>query len=238
MVSVRLFSSGGYTETGGLENFLRKMHPGLSYERCFPAAAKGPKRSLLRGPRGRDGKVTGEHLVKRMLERLEHDKGSFDVILLVDDADCRFDSMDAYHAWAAETQRKVCRALGADVTFIALLAAPEVESWFVADWENSFRRMYREQFDHLRRALNKKNRDCGHQSIEDFGYPRDNAACALKLSDFIRDALNSAPAPAYYDKRTKGVQMLQTIEPQNVNNKCDRYFRAAYTALQAQAQNN
>lgn len=145
VIRVGYFATGGHTEVGGLQRFLDRIDARASMWRCFPAITKpGPKLGRP-APDPDDEGITGGDLVARMLRRLEkyHRPGmrdALDIVVLVDDVDCRFAIGDRsfdpeqFGAWlVATTERVRAAAQKPDLPFIALLGCPEIEAWFVAD---------------------------------------------------------------------------------------------------------
>jgi hypothetical protein len=96
-----------------------------------------------------DGGVTGTTLVDKMRERLEkHYRGAgcdIDVVVVIDDADCRFLREGALDlaTWAKEMEQQV-RAWTErpKLRFVPLLASPEIEAWLLADWQEGFGKEY------------------------------------------------------------------------------------------------
>lgn len=278
------FHTVGHTEVDGLPGFLRKLHPEIEWERCFPSRgtlAPRPVRSDRADPNrprqgpGTDG-MTGARLVEEMLQRLRAYKRGpncdLDVVLLVDDADCRFhcssdcrahgpgdclslgaDDRDArYKEWVAKLSAEVREATGKkDLVFCAMLAFPEVEAWFVADWRNGFGRTFRG----LSEALHEHVKRCllsplTWERVGEFGGALKNGSCEHKLSEqlqaaFVQPAsacqckpplLQAVAAlpedvPRRYSKKNDGADMLKRIEPEVVARFSPR-FRAAWDQLQ------
>jgi hypothetical protein len=95
---VGYFCSAGYTETGGIAQFLQQINPELKWKRCFPAVDKANlKQGRMRAtPIQAASGTSGESLINRMLRIIsepvfELDQ-RYDLILVIDDLDCRFDN--------------------------------------------------------------------------------------------------------------------------------------------------
>jgi len=239
MVSVALFHTAGHTETGALQEFLSKFAPGLRFERRFPHCKKpAPKFGRTHPtPVQNSSGCTGQALIDAMLVRLKKYPPVADVILLVDDADCRFDSNAAYEEDCGTLQKEITSALGREVTFVALFAAPEIESWLIADWDNAFASWYgADVANALLYALSSQL--FPKSSIETYGYPElPEGGCSKKLSDTIREAFIGLPYGKRYSKASDGIEMLRGINPANVAASCRTYFNPAYKALCALAAN-
>jgi len=255
-----VFCTAGYTETGGLQEFLRKLRGDVAWERCFPAVDKpAPKLGrTIAAPRREHAGASGERLAGAMLERLrEHysgDRCPFDFVLLADDADCRFaERPDEMAAWHAELARAVRSAVGHPLPVYVLLASPEVESWLLSDWEMGFGGQYHDIGIALRRHIGNcllAGAGLTWDDLEDFGGRQVGGTCERKLSDALRDAIRAggrcercvpsaasagadAPPTARlgYSKRHDGASMLKRIRPEQVRTRCSRYFAPAYAGL-------
>jgi len=246
------FSTAGWTETGGLGSFLTKLRADVEWHRCFPAVNKpAPKLGrVVAAPIPTQAGTTGEPLISAMVDRLRSfwsgDRCPFDFLLVVDDADCRFEDLPAFAVWKEQVQQRVRDALGRDVPVFTLLASPEIEAWMVSDWDESFGR----QYGHLAWALRRHVGLCilGGQplnTIESFGARRPAGGCDRKLSRELEDALagvgacacgsqaNLATAGRRYRKRLDGVEMLQRIRPPQVRDQCPAYFGPTYGTILA-----
>jgi len=131
---VWLFAGGGEAEVRGLVPFLKK-HFGTycRFDRKTPVKYK---------PAGKPGKEapshgkTGTSLVKEVRKRLREalkNEGSCHAVLVVDDLDCS--PLDK----AKEPLRKVVdQCVDTESIPVCIdFAAPELEAWLIADWENT-----------------------------------------------------------------------------------------------------
>lgn len=261
-IKIGYFCTAGYTETGGIQDFLGKLRPDVVWERCFPAAHKpNPKLGrLAREPRPEDSGVTGRTLVERMLERLERyhrreanpTEKPIDLVVLIDDADCRFkEDPQAFQAWTDDLRDKVRRATERpELDIVVLLASPEVESWLLSDWEESFGREYVGFADRLREHLEKPTLlgPAPWSTIEDYGGRYVGGSCERKLSEDLQSALEQllrdtedtigpeetlSTEDYYYSKKLHGVRMLRRIRPEALCTSCSRYFKPAFDQLMA-----
>lgn len=191
-----------------------------------------------------------------MLERIEkYYSGTacdFDVVLLIDDADCRFQAPDKDAAAWVEKHGALVRKAAArpELRFLALFASPEIETWLLADWEQSFGEEYRtivgDLLAHLAAGI------LGPQpwtTLEDYGggYEEERKSCRRKLSDDLNSVLaqlatqaaqvgRDVPQGLYtYSKKTNGPRMLQRIRPTEVAKLCATHFEPVYLELRALA---
>ncbi|MEZ4314632.1 MAG: hypothetical protein R3F14_41995 [Polyangiaceae bacterium] len=120
--------------------------------------------------------------------------------------------------------------------FVALLASPEIEAWFIADWEEGFGR----QFSRLAGPVDSTERKHlrAHveellggppNAVESYGGGLSNGACAHKLSDKLASLLTLLGGE--YSKRTHGQDMLLRVRPNKVAEVCTTYFSPALRDL-------
>ncbi|UOF91458.1 DUF4276 family protein [Fodinisporobacter ferrooxydans] len=249
MKTIRYFCTGGYTETAGIVSFLHKINPNIIWKRDFPSVDKpGPKITTVQPSRIHRG-VTGQRLVHEMLDRLKNPafklKDSYDGILLIDDADCRFSTVEDFHSWVSGLAKEVQCVVGWDVPFYALLASPEVEAWFLSDWTNSFEEQYPGTFAfQLKRKFITSFGSYPWTNIESFGGHHVNGSCSTKLSAKIEEVfenplfmkqfinvMKECNTKLEYSKRVHGAVMLQHIDPQKVDRNCRKFFSVAFRQL-------
>ena len=220
----------GYTERGAMDDFLNRLVPEkIRWVRIFPAKSKpGPKRRECDRVTG----STGSNLVSDMMERLRKygDDPLYrncDAIMLVDDADCRFrksgDERTNYRIWVDDQKKRIEKTLGRTVHFFALFASPEVEAWFVADWERGFLSLYSRIGPPLKMRVNELLEENGvsMDEIEKFGAYREGA-CSPKLSEKI--AVIIEQTGMRYSKKDDGPELLAKIRPDAVAAHCAMYF--------------
>lgn len=255
MKKVACFLTCGYTETGAMQEFLEKLNGNVKFIQHFPNKSikrKGMPKKLDEDMNG----LTGEALINAVVSQLERyplqPAEGYCAILVEDDTDNRFtgmtnDMISEYHVQAAE---RIKSAAGWDVPVIFLLASPEIEAWFIADWHNCFDLVYRSMITglsgncieyflnrfHLRVSSEIVN---NVETIED--YPN-KPGDYHKLSDVLiniladktswcaeQDVLDSREL--YYSKKTHGVEMLRRLDANIVASKCRRFFAPAYTQI-------
>lgn len=272
---VGYFCSGGHTELGArmlatgereisaIDAFLRKIYPErIVFERLFPARQKpGPKHKPGQPPASfKDqgaGGITGHGLVDVMEARLEkYYRGAacvYDMIVVIDDADCRFLDESVYQHWRQGLWDKVCAwTEKPDLLFVPLLASPEIEAWLLADWNEGFGREYASIEGQLRKTLVQDDYLGAEPwvEVENFGGPYDGVkgSCTRKLSNEINKALGKlaedranktgtvVDQKTYtYSKRENGPDMLRRVRPDEVAEICRRFFRRELLTLRASA---
>ena len=238
---VAFFVSGGYTEVGGMTQFLRHISSDISCIRLFPAVRKpAPKKGLdTPAPVGEHSGVTGDHLVSEMILSLKNAlrKGDeYDAVLLVDDGDCRFSDASGLRKWIANVEKRLHEEAGFTRPLFTLIASPEVEAWLCADWDSSFGVEYPQ--DIQRRVRNEASRrrivaDDGEPEL--FGMPpKKDGGCSEKLSELLQKIfldICKSSRPFSYSKRVEGQAMLKRIRPEKVAEKCRLFFRPVFMEL-------
>ncbi len=242
-MKLAVYATGGHTEVLGLGRFLARAAPTAEVSRRLPRLAKpGPKRTASARPAGHPGQ-TGRDLIADAARDLERNPGTWDAVLLWDDGDCRFGCAAGpeWTTWSARVTKRLREAAGRpELPVYIVLAAPEIEAWFIADFARGFghRGYLEEAFRGTPNAL-KVVRDvldattAAHaKDIEAFGCPRPpTGGCDPKLSDALTDALRVAGGR--YRKTVDGGPMLQRLDPAVIADRCPRFARHVLRRLAA-----
>lgn len=228
-----LFAGGGPSEIQGLVPFLRRNFQNHSFERRLPITRKkGPKPGrpsfLACGGTGRNLSKQIKHQLRNALKY-----GHCDCILVIDDLDCR-DARKRSEAFddainSVQGAENVARFIG--------FAAPEIEAWLIADWNNTFASHpdFRGFHEKLRYVLSRTYR-VPFEEPETFSeYDHEKDACKDKLSEAIISATEfvDAESPdgcAVYKKGTHTPEMLNQANASNVSEKC-KLFSEMYNFL-------
>ena len=262
---IACFFSGGYTEFNAMKSFFEKINPRLEYIRLCPIASRKSNAvirernisSLSTETNGR----TGESLINYVLSQVEKNffqREAYDAIIIEDDKDNRFldittggtgaIDLQGWEDYQKQTQEKLV-AKGVDVPIFYFLAAPEVEAWFAADFDNSFGNAYQSILkEHNSFFMTNFRRYLNHEiltevyadEIEAYSYFNgqyrklsDELQYALKCQEFLPDAEKTfLSANIEYKKTKNGSEMLRSIQPEKVADKCRVFFRNSYYELQ------
>lgn len=143
MVKSRIacFLTCGYTEAGAMQAFLRKINDNYDYKQYLPNKTikkKGMPRTISDKVSG----LTGEALLRKVYEIIEkHPKEicQCSAIIIEDDLDGNFNDIDERNSSIRE---KICSIIKQDIPVFILYASPEIEGWFIADWDNGFGYIY------------------------------------------------------------------------------------------------
>lgn len=216
-----LFAGGGEAEVRGLVPFLEKHFANCSFHRMTPVIRKpGPRPGKSSPGYGR----TGKNLVAEIKERLGmalSKATKCDAILVVDDLDCRDCEKQRDILTNAITTVEGCDDIDIHIGF----SAPELESWIIADWDNSVacHPDFRGRHNRMRHWLSTVKK-MPFSTPEFFGtYDMERDCCNNKMSNAIiesstvheDDQMNQR-----YSKATHTPSLLQEIHPDIVKNKC------------------
>ncbi|HIK10186.1 MAG TPA: DUF4276 family protein [Oscillatoriaceae cyanobacterium M33_DOE_052] len=229
-VVVWLFAGGGEAEVRGLIPFLRQHFPGCTFERKTPVRQKpGPKpnKNLAYGK-------TGQSLIDQIKKELPIALrgGHCDLILVIDDLDCRNPDEQKQKFLAAIDTVSAAANIDRFVGF----AAPELEAWIIADWEKMAKitNFRGNRWQQMRWWLSsQRNVDFEHpESFSEYDAKKDS--CREKLSDAIVEASEmldeSNRNKPRFSKSTHSPLLLLEIDPSIVQKKCP-LFRDLYTKL-------
>ncbi len=278
---IACFFTGGYTESNAMPIFLKKINPDIEFRQFCPNRTKRRKRPGQLDLIDEVSGLTGPALLGYVYTYLkEHPKeiAEFDAILIEDDLDGRFyeetvpgeeKSIVAkrtadFEKHYKEIRENICERLGKDDSFpvLRLFAAPEIEAWFLADWEDTFSFVYGPKsfsvlttgecdfFSTRFWSYIKEGVLMGYADrIEEYGY---FSGVYKKLSDEIIAAFDSfkvslaspkekspyaetiaAKRDLRYSKKLHGDEMLRRSSPDKIREKCTIYFRETYDQLKS-----
>ena len=216
-----LFAGGGEAEVRGMIPFLDKNFA-CTFERKMPARQK---------PGAKPGHgLTGKGLarpVKRQLRAALARGKKCDLILIIDDLDCRD---------ADEQEGRLLQAIGdvlgtTDIKRFVGFAAPELEAWLIADWEGTFAKDVDFRKDHagMRWWLSHEKK-VPFDAPETFSsYDPVKDTCEEKLSDAIIESAWEK-GTTRYSKATHTPRLLVKADPEIVAGKCP-HFNDLYVYL-------
>ncbi|PHX54350.1 DUF4276 domain-containing protein [Tychonema bourrellyi FEM_GT703] len=226
---VWVYSGGGEAEVRGFFPFLEKTFPGCIFIRKTPARQKpGPKANKA-GSYGRTGKSLIEQIKQKLPLALKAEPNKCDLILVFDDLDCRDSQIQKTKILTELSKILECAALNKFVGF----AAPEIEAWIIADWNNSIAKNYdfRGRHERMRWWLSQ-DKNVRFDIPESFSeYDSDKDSCREKLSDVLIASTivehESNLDKARFSKGLHTPLLLMAIDPNEVQKKCP-LFRELY----------
>ena len=227
---VWVYSGGGEAEVRGLFPFLEKTFPGCRFERKTPVRQKpGPKPNKA-GSYGRTGKSLIDQIKQELPIALKAEPNKCDLILVFDDLDCRDSQSQKSKILSEISKIPEC----ADIEKFIGFAAPEIEAWIIADWNNSIAKNsdFRGRQERMRWWLSAE-KNVPFDSPESFSeYDREKDCCREKLSEALIES-SVYQAERHNTRFSKGLHtplLLREIDPNEVQKKCP-LFRELYNYL-------
>lgn len=218
MVTVWVCAGGGASEVNGLLPFLRAGFRTAVFQRKTPYRIKpGPKPGVPQ-PQSKFLGGTGNELAARITQQLRaalYRGETCDLILVIDDLDCH----------PANEREKLfletIKAIIPQIKTIIGFASPEIESWLIADWGNTFAKHMDFKSHHvsMRQWLIKE----GHipfdrpEQFSSLDVARDT--CEEKLSSLLQEVAK-IKAGVVYSKNSHTSSLLQKMQVQIVSKKC------------------
>ena len=268
MVNDRIacFLTCGYTEAGAMQQFLKKVNGKFEYKQYLPnktVKKKGYPKNIGNDISG----LSGEKLLKKVYEILGNHKDEINTckaVLIEDDLDGRFHNISEQDIckYKLEIIKRVRDILeNQKMKVFLLFASPEVEAWFVADWEHSFKMIYesnaigdlkyseRQYFTYqLKQYIDREILGEYAEDVEQYGFKE---GIYYKLSDQIIVAIESGVKEhiltnhdnydyakkiseskhLYYSKKLHGDRMLKSILPSVLKERCRQFFWPSYYEL-------
>ena len=269
MKRVACFFSGGYTESSGaFLTFLQKIAPEIRYSQCMPnrTVKRNGMNKLIKDEYSG---ITGSTLLNKIKENLRKEvvindfkTGYYDAILIEDDIDNRFKgwSNEKVNQYIDGIRQEIEEIIGKNVPIVFLYAAPEIESWFIVDWEKGFGGLLLNSgfvSDIEKKSIGTFNnvfhRYVIHEILRDQKPEEFVNLCDeyQKLSDKISDAFRTDviirmkeehiaeeyckqicnSKTLYYSKRIHGSYMLARIRPEYIKGKCGNMYDKGYSEL-------
>jgi len=230
-VVVWVFAGGGEAEVRGLIPFLEKIFPGCRFERKTPVGKKpGPKPNKA-ASYGKTGKSLIEQIKKELPIALRNEPNRCDLILVFDDLDCRDPVIQREKILQELLKIPGCAEIDQFVGF----AAPELEAWIIADWDNSLAKNsdFRGRHQRMRWWLSTQ-KHIPFDNPESFSeYDQQRDCCQEKLSDALIESSVQDEADRNQPRFSKGLHtplLLREINPNEVQRKC-LLFREMYNYL-------
>lgn len=229
---VWVFVGGGETEVAGLIKFLQKLFPNYLFTRYTPfdstkKVAKPNRKSTL----GASNTSLIQAIQKYLPLAFLNEKHKPDLILVIDDLDCG----ELHHQ---REQFLKCIANIANTENIdryIAFAAPEIESWIIADWDHTLAKAEKFKARHQRmRHWLSTQKKVPFDQPESFGeYDPNKKSCKEKLSNLLIEASSQEieDQGKEYKKSEDSPELLLRIEKEILVQKCPM-FRHFYYFMQ------
>ncbi len=227
---VWVFAGGGEAEVAGLIPFLEKNFPGCKFERKTPVKKKPGSKPGKENSYGATGKSLIAQINKILPLALQQ-SDKCDLILVFDDLDCR-DSIKQKEK-ISEVLSKITATHKIN-QFIGF-AAPELESWIIADWNNSIARhpSFRGRHEQMRWWLSTE-KNIPFDNPESFSeYDSQKDCCQQKLSDALIESSVLSEFDSSVTRLSKALhtpELLLATNPEEIQRKCP-LFRELYNYL-------
>jgi hypothetical protein len=174
---------------------------------------------------------TGQSLIAQIKEQLpsalQGGTNQCDLILVFDDLDCRDPETQKARFLEAISQISMCEHI--PKKFVGF-AAPELEAWLIADWDNSIAQHsdFRGRHEGMRWRLSTQKK-IPFDKPESFSeYDKEKDSCRDKLSDALIDS--SQDNIPRFSKSLHTPLLLLELDPNIVKQKCP-LFRELYNYL-------
>lgn len=223
---IACFLTCGYTEAGAMQSFFRKINANYVYKQFLPDKTikkKGMPKTISNNING----LTGKQLLNKIYDILykhKEDILSCKAIIIEDDLDGRFHnySQKKIKQHYDEIKNNIYNILGKNIPIFIIYASPEIESWFFADWDNSFKYVYSNKnyvkdvnkdaslfyLHHLHTYIFNNILGRYSKSIEDYGF---NNNTYIKLSDQIIYAMQGVIAGLFKNVKSCNKEYLKQI---------------------------
>lgn len=156
MIRAACYITGGYSECGDMTAFISKMNPDLKLDQRCPIRPKYSKNRQKRTDSLREFQgMTGSNLISYVCKDIRdhfyniNANYNYDIIIIEDDLDFRFHefSNEEIEKYYKQRQKDIENELSnlrvpASPQIYFLFASPELETWFLSDWDHSFKKYY------------------------------------------------------------------------------------------------
>ena len=262
---IACFFTAGYTELNAMKAFMKKANGRVDYIQLCPTGPRRSKDAIKNRHtdtiHSQQNGLTGDALIEFVTDFVEKKRfleERYDAILIEDDKDDRFLALqedgtaridqEAWEIFKKNVTKRI-RDKCPGIPIIFFYAAPEVEAWFLSDWDNGFGSIYKdvltkEQNDYFsvrfRKFVNNSILTSRYKSsIEAYGYfggkyrkLSEQLQSALEKTDFLEGHGSETQYPAIrYSKRIQGEDMLRQINPGTILHTCSFYFKEGFLAL-------
>lgn len=262
---IACFFTGGYTELDAMKDFMCKINDNIQYIQLCPIRERKNKDQIRNrhseAIRADQNGLTGEALINYIINFIQSKRFReeyYDAILIEDDKDDRFLSIntDGYgeinqEEWTAYKNNVTHKIhqFYPEIPVIFFYAAPEVEAWFLADFDNSFGTFYKSmlnykenrffQINFRKYVVNNILTEHYKLCIENYGYFNNvyhklssQIQESLKKIDFLKNFRERVHYnEIIYSKRYHAPEMLRNINPEKVSTRCNQYFSEGFRAL-------
>lgn len=271
---IACFFTGGYTELNAMKRLMTKINNQVQYIQLCPTGPRKNKenirnRHVIEKINENQNGLTGDALINHVYEVIKRDRfkdEEYDAIIIEDDTDERFFKvqddgtsvidMDAWEQHKIDIKQHIFE-LYHEIPVIFIYASPEIETWFLADWNNSFGKVYKNTLGNGEKFLSTEQNN--YFSVQFHKYIKENILTSryencleeygyfngsyFKLSEKIQGAFITAEFLSeplfdnvhdilYYSKKLHGEDMLDSIDPHTIIRSCRAFYMGGMLELQ------
>lgn len=230
---VWVFAGGGEAEVRGLIPFLRNNFRGCEFYIKTPIRQKPGPKPNKKTSYGKTGKSLIEQIKEELPIALRNEPNKCDLILVFDDLDCRDSQIQKQKILEEIATIPGCTDIEKFVGF----AAPELEAWIIADWDNSIAKHidFRGNKRHERmRWWLSTQKNIPFDQPESFSeYDSERDCCQEKLSEALIESSILSEIDRNKPRFSKGThtpELIREINCDEVQRKCP-LFREFYNFL-------
>jgi hypothetical protein len=226
------FAGGGETEVAGLIKFLQRLFPNYLFTRyiLFDSTKKGAKPNR-KSTLGASNTSLIQAIQKYLPLAFLNEKHKPDLILVMDDLDCG--DLDHQRQQFLNCIANIANTENID-RYIAF-AAPEIESWIIADWDHTLAKAekFKAKHQRMRHWLSTQKKVPFDQPESFREYDPNKKSCKEKLSELLIEASSQEieDQGKEYKKSEDSPELLLRIEKEIIVQKCP-IFRDFYHFMQ------
>jgi hypothetical protein len=225
-----LLAGGGESELGeregdikGIVCFFEKHFPDFTFHRITPVRNKRTpdrvKPNAVNDVLGKTGKDFAKQIKAKLDDKIKYQSPP-DAILILDDLDCSCNT--ERKALFDNTVNQAGNGAFSEIRRIIGFAAPELEAWVIADWENTIARHidFRQNHKAMQHWLNDKAVSFDRPETFSF-YDQSKNSCHDKLSALLIEFSQQHINQTVYSKAKHTPFLLhQSLKPDVVAGKC------------------
>ena len=237
-----LFAGGGEAELGnreanirGIDGFLTKHFPNYSFERKTPVRQKRLPPNVIKhnsmNALGKTSNSLAEQIKIKLNDAIKYNNPLCDAILILDDLDCSCANKRSELFTATINSIEPFNTIKTIIAF----AAPELESWIIADWHNTIAKHH--DFAENQQAMSVWLSQQGvmFNAPESFSYYNaSKKSCHEKLSELLIESSiqKNTNKPIYSKAKHTPVLLYDTLKVDIVAQKCP-LFNSFFSQLQS-----
>ena len=235
-----LLAGGGESELGeregeirGIVCFFEKHFPDFTFHRVTPVRNKrtpaGVKSNTAVDALGKTGEAFAKQIKAKLDDKIKYQSPP-DAILILDDLDCCCPV--ERKALFNDTVNQAGNGALKEIRRIIGFAAPELEAWIVADWNNTIAKHIDFRQNHQAMQHWLVSNKVAFDTPEAFSfYDESKNSCHDKLSELLIESSRQKNQTVYSKAKHTPFLLYESLKPDVVAGKCP-IFRDFFTQLQ------